>query len=101
MDPIEDRTYTKIIAHSHNKNLTCLAWKPGEDVLASGANDNIVKIWRRPERDGTQYLTEELKQEEEVRCLDWNGDTDMMAIGTDMATEEASASVLGLLSLKV
>ena len=29
--------------------------------------DNIVKIWRRPERDGTQYLTEELKQEEEVR----------------------------------
>ena len=92
MDPIEDRTYTKIIAHSHNKNLTCLAWKPGEDVLASGANDNIVKIWRKPDRDGTQYLTEELKQEEEVHCLDWNGD--MMAIGTGMAIEEEKTEIL-------
>ena len=36
--------------HSHDKDVSCLSWQPGKEVLASGSQDRSQNVWR--EGDG-------------------------------------------------
>merc|ERR1712061_358188 len=56
------------VVHSHDKDVRCIGWQPGKEVLASGAYDKSVKVWREGDGGGSQ----EMSHGNKVLCLDWS-----------------------------
>merc|ERR1719507_2964509 len=56
------------LVHSHDKNVRCIGWQPGKEVLASGSFDSSVKVWREGDGGGSQQMS----HGNLVLCLDWS-----------------------------
>ena len=62
----------------HTDIMTCLAWVPGEEVLATGSRDGTARLWDLG-RPGAPALV--LETSAKVYCLAWSGDGRLLATG--------------------
>ena len=62
----------------HTDEVACVAWQPGDELLATGSQDGTVRLWdlRRP---GTPVVVVEMGGR--VNCLSWTGDGRLLGIG--------------------
>ncbi len=71
------------ILREHNDHVTSLAWSPKDNVLASAADDNFVKLWNftgfKPYTSLKSSATQSFPYESD-RILAWSPDGNMLAI---------------------
>ncbi len=68
------------------QNITCIAWNPKEDVLATGSFDSTVILWKI--KDGIEkkvldHTRQTRKLNDPVTALDWNTGGSLLATGTE------------------
>ncbi|GIV19879.1 MAG: hypothetical protein KatS3mg023_1630 [Armatimonadota bacterium] len=65
----------------HSGEITCLAFSPDGQLLATGSNDHTVKIWRVS--DGSLVRTLSGHPDERYYCVAFSPDGQMLASGTE------------------
>jgi transducin (beta)-like 1 len=71
----------------HSRFITCIAWNPKEDILATGSRDSTVILWNIKddiEKKVLDYSVQGqiINLENGVSALDWNTDGSLLATGT-------------------
>ncbi|KAG8888572.1 hypothetical protein FRB98_007437, partial [Tulasnella sp. 332] len=64
----------------HTSHVSCIAWSPKEDVLASGSWDNTVRLW--DVGTATTISRQLIGHTSHVECLAWSSNGNILASGS-------------------
>ena len=70
----------------HTSVVVCLAFKPNSYLLASGSQDNTVRLWDMRERDNLRHVRTLRGHTDRVTSVAWSPDGRVLASGSDDGT---------------
>lgn len=74
---------TKAWGSFHTASITCIAWHPNSDSLATGGLDQYIFIWTVSKK--TKRIKIERAHQGGVSALSWSSDTTLASVGQDNA----------------
>ena len=76
----------EVTGHTHTVAVTSLAFKPNNYRLASGGQDNTVRIWDVRDRDNLRHVRTLREHTDDVDSVAWSPDGRVLASGSNDGT---------------
>lgn len=75
-----DRGVKLFELNGHADRITVLAWHGKKNILASGSQDNSIRLWNMDEGSECKYKNKEPLQETQIRALTWRSADDALRL---------------------